>query len=226
MQLPRLAVVEDDHEFRDGVLVPVLAHSGFQADGMGSALELYRAMTSHHYGLVLLDAGLPDEDGFSIAAHLRGLSQTVGIVMLTGQVSASDRLRGLQAGVDAYLAKPTSMEVVVTTLLNLARRVAPSAGPVRGKWRLGEGGWRITAPNGVEISLTLAERQVMKLLAGKRGVPARREALIANLADNVHDFDPHRLEMLIYRLRKKCQQAAQEELPLRAIRGIGYVLTW
>lgn len=225
-ELPRLAVVEDDREFREDVLVPALTRAGFEVDGMASALELYRAMTVRRYDLVLLDAGLPDEDGFSIAAHLRGLSPALGIVMLTGYASGDDRMRGLRAGVDAYLSKPASMEMVATTLRNLARRVVPNANLARAKWRMDEGCWRILSPDGVEIAMSLAERQVMKVLAASCDVPVKREALIASLAENVHDFDPHRLEMLVHRLRKKCLKLAREELPLRAVRGVGYVLAW
>lgn len=227
-RLPTLAVVEDDRTFREDVLVPVLSHSGFSVVGMEGALDLYRSMTLRSYDLVLLDIGLPDEDGFSIAAHLRGLSPRVGIVMLTGYDSGQDRIRGLRAGADAYLPKPVDMEEVVTTLHNLARWVVPdtSAAHTRTKWRLDERGWCILAPGGVEIEMSLAERQVMAMLAAAAGVPVQREALIARLVKNAHDFDPHRLEMLVHRLRKKCQQLAEEELPLRAVRGVGYVLNW
>lgn len=225
---PTLAVVEDDRTFREDVLLPVLAHSGFSVVGMGGALDLYRSMTLRSYDLVLLDVGLPDEDGFSIAAHLRRLSPRVGIVMLTGYDSAPDRMRGLRAGADAYLPKPVDMEEVVATLCNLARWVVPEAGaePTRTNWRLDERAWCIVSPGGVEIEMNLAERQVVSMLAAAAGAPVQREALIAGLVKNAYDFDPHRLEMLVHRLRKKCQQLAQEELPLRAVRGIGYVLNW
>ncbi|UHQ24896.1 response regulator transcription factor [Lysobacter sp. 5GHs7-4] len=227
---PTLAVVEDDRTFREDVLLPVLNHSGFSAVGMNGALELYRSMTQRSYDLVLLDIDLPDEDGFSIAEHLRSLSPRIGIVMLTGYDSSQDRMRGLRAGADAYLPKPVDMEEVVTTLRNLARWVIPgeSADPARtqAKWRLDDRGWCILTPRGVQIEMNLAERQVMAMLAASAGMPVQREALIARLVKNAHDFDPHRLEMLIYRLRKKCEQLAEEELPLRAVRSVGYVLNW
>jgi two-component system response regulator PhoP len=227
-RLPTLAVVEDDRTFREDVLLPVLTHSGFSVVGMARALDLYRSMTLRSYDLVLLDIGLPDEDGFSIAAHLRRLSPRVGIVMLTGYDSGPDRMRGLRAGADAYLSKPVDMEEVVTTLHNLARWVVPDTNPAqtRSQWRLDERGWCILAPSGVEIEMNLAERQVMAMLAAAAGVPVQRETLIARLVKNAYDFDPHRLEMLVHRLRKKCQRLAEEELPLRAVRGIGYVLNW
>lgn len=227
---PTLAVVEDDRTFREDVLLPVLNHSGFSAVGMNGALELYRSMTQRSYDLVLLDIDLPDEDGFSIAEHLRSLSPRIGIVMLTGYDSSQDRMRGLRAGADAYLPKPVDMEEVVTTLRNLARWVIPdeNAMPVRAqaKWRLDDRGWCILTPRGVQIEMNLAERQVMAMLAASAGMPVQREALIARLVKNAHDFDPHRLEMLIHRLRKKCEQLAEEELPLRAVRSVGYVLNW
>ncbi|WP_082647645.1 response regulator transcription factor [Lysobacter antibioticus] len=227
-RLPTLAVVEDDRTFREDVLLPVLAHSGFSVFGMAGALDLYRSMTLRSYDLVLLDVGLPDEDGVSIAAHLRKLSPRVGIVMLTGYDSGPDRMRGLRAGADAYLPKPVDMEEVVTTLHNLARWVVPEANPAhaRTKWRLDDRGWCILTPGGVEIEMNLAERQVMAMLAAAAGIPVQRETLIASLVKNAYEFDPHRLEMLVHRLRKKCQQLAEEELPLRAVRGIGYVLNW
>lgn len=225
-----LAVVEDDAEYRESFLIPRLAAAGFAVHGMASALDLYRAMTARRYDLVLLDVALPDENGFSIAAHLRSLSSSIGIVMLTGFGSEQDRMRGLRAGVDAYLRKPTELETLTATLWNLKRRVgaAPAAPPAvqARRWSLDEGTWRIATPNGAEVEISQAERQVLSMLAAQPGVPIKREALIEQLVENVHDFDPHRLEMLIYRLRRKCLKHAGEELPLRAVRGIGYVLVW
>lgn len=225
-----VAVVEDDDEYRESLLVPALVRAGYSVDGMASALELYRSMTTRRYDLVLLDVGLPDDDGFSIARHLRGMSQTVGIVMLTGYVSPGDRMRGLDAGVDVYLTKPTDTEVLVATLRNLARRVGsepvvadPGTG---GQWRLTANGWCIASPGGTEVTLSLQERQVVTMLAATPGSAVRRERLIARLVENVHDFDPHRLEMLIHRLRRKCLKQSGEALPLHAVRSVGYVLTW
>jgi two-component system, OmpR family, response regulator PhoP len=227
-RLPTLAVVEDDRTFRDDVLLPVLTRAGFAAFGMARALDLYRSMTVRSYDLVLLDIGLPDEDGLSIAAHLRNLSARTGIVMLTGYDSGPDRMRGLRVGADAYLPKPVEMEEVVATLQNLAMRIVPDATITQAltKWRLDGRGWCIVAPRGTGIELNLAERQVMTMLIAAAGAPVSREALIAALVNNVHDFDPHRLEMLVHRLRRKCMRLAGEELPLRTVRGVGYVLNW
>jgi DNA-binding response OmpR family regulator len=225
----RLAVVEDNDELRECVLLPELLNAGFEVTGMATALELYRSMLDTHYDMVLLDIGLPDDDGLAIAKRLRSLLPTLGIVMLSGYSTPTDRVAGLSIGADAYLTKPADMSEVVATLRSLARRVAKEiAVPDResGRWRLDESGWRLESPSGNKIALNLAERQVVELLAAADGMPVRREMLIAKLVDNIHDFDPHRLEMLIYRLRRKCAQKDGPELPLTTVRGIGYALTW
>ena len=125
---PCLAVVEDDAELREKILLPVLGAAGFEVTGLASALQLYRSWATSPFDLVLLDIGLPDDDGVEIAAHLRQLSPSPGIVIYTGRGHSLDRLRGLRAGADAYLVKPLDMAEVVQTLHNVnARRVAQAS---------------------------------------------------------------------------------------------------
>jgi len=225
---PRVAVVEDDPELRDEILLPVLSKAGFDAFGMASALDLYRAMVGAQFDLVLLDVGLPDDDGFSIARHLRSRSPLLGIVMLTGHASGPDRVRGLEAGVDAYVPKPADMTELVAILRNIFRRIEsqPGAASSRSGWRLEDRGWTILSPEGARVELSLAQRQIVAMLASAPGTPVGREALIGRLIENIHDFDPHRLEMLVYRLRRKCLELTGSELPLRTVRGVGYALDW
>jgi DNA-binding response OmpR family regulator len=226
---PRLAIVEDDEELREKIMLPALRLAGFDAVGLASALQLYRMWTGSPFDLVLLDVGLPDDDGVEIARHLRGLSPSIGIVMYTGHGRSVDRLRGLNAGVDAYLVKPLEMNEVIATLHNLHRRLA-SSGPPQGAggngWSLDHQGWRLLTPDGGTVALNQPERQVLAVLAAAPGEPVRRDALIAALTSDTDEFDPHRLEMLVYRLRRKCRETCRATLPLRAIRGVGYMLDW
>lgn len=225
----RLAVVEDDAEFREAILLPILSRAGFAVTALGSALELYRDLLSTRYDLVLLDVGLPDEDGLSIARRLREQSPSLGIVMLTGVVGDHWRQRALEVGVDAWLTKPADMDEVVATLRNLAGRVGRERSAANSSdtgWKLDGNGWRLVCPGGAGLDLGLAEREVMLLLADSAGEPVSREALIARLSGRAEDFDPHRLEMLVYRLRRKCRKDFDQELPLKAVRGVGYMLAW
>ncbi|WP_024888724.1 response regulator transcription factor [Luteimonas huabeiensis] len=226
---PRVAVVDDDEELREQILLPALRDAGFEVRGLASALELYRVWLGAPFDLVLLDVGLPDDDGVDIARHLRGLSASLGIVLYTGRGHAVDRLRGLRAGADAYLVKPLDMDELVETVRNVLRRTrvdGAHAARAGSGWALERQGWRLRTPGGAEVTLNQAERQVLGMLAAAARAPVARETLIAGLVGDVDTFDPHRLEMLVYRLRRKCQQASGESLPLRAIRGVGYMLEW
>ena len=131
---PRLAVVEDDAELREKILLPMLGAAGFEVTGLASALQLYRSWATASFDLVLLDVGLPDDDGVEIAAHLRQLSPSPGIVIYTGHGHSLDRLRGLRAGADAYLVNLLDMAEVVQTLHNVnARRVAQASPQPEGR---------------------------------------------------------------------------------------------
>lgn len=229
--LARVVVVEDDADLREKILVPGLTDFGFETSGVESAEALYRHILGNAFDLVVLDVGLPNEDGFSAAGHLRSaLGMSVGIVMLTGRAEGADRVRGLDGGADAYLAKPLEMEVLAATLHSLLRRMKAVGGtgemtavPAVPEWRLESDGWCIRSPKGASVALTLAERRILGCLSGSAGEPVGREALISELTEDAASFDPHRLEMIVHRLRRKVEDRSGEILPLRAVRGTGYV---
>ncbi len=219
----RVAVVEDDVDLREGILVPGLCEQGFNAAGMASAAELYRRLMVEDFDIVVLDIGLPDESGFEVARHLRSTS-TVGIVMLTARGELPDHLRGLADGADAYLAKPVTIELLVATLRSLSRRLAlMPAEPAEHAWRIHADGWRLLVPNGRVVELSEAERNLLRVLIKAAGRPVARETLIAELAEDVHEFDPHRLEMMVHRLRRRVAAVTDATLPVRAVRGKGYL---
>ncbi|MCX7556365.1 response regulator transcription factor [Xanthomonadaceae bacterium JHOS43] len=228
-----VVLVEDDDELRDAILTPGLADFGFDVCGVASAEGLYRHILGSPCDLVVLDVGLPNEDGFSAAAHLRRtLGMKVGIVMLTGRIGDDDRVRALKDGADVYLAKPVEVEVLAATLHSLLRRmragissetvaVGASAAP---EWRLESDGWCLRSPKGGSVALTLAERRVMSPLMEHGGKPVEREVLLQVLAEGLDNFDPHRLDMIVHRLRRKVEKRIGEALPLHSVRGSGYVL--
>jgi DNA-binding response OmpR family regulator len=222
-----VAILEDDIALREDILVPQLGTFGFSVEGFGTSSELYRRMLSVPFDLLVLDIGLPDEDGFDVARHLRATSP-IGIVTLSGRAANADRVRGLTEAVDAWLVKPVEIDVLAATLHSLARRMQLAAAveetsKIAG-WRLPQGSWRLHAPDGRSVLLNLLERSLMTRLLARPGQLVSHAELIVEVAASGENFDQHRLEMLIHRLRRKVEQQLGESLPLRSVRGRGYVM--
>lgn len=226
--LARVAVLEDDAALRDDILLPGLAACGFEVEGFERSGELYRSMLVAPFDVVLLDIGLPGEDGLSVARHLRASSR-VGIAVLSGRGDAQERIRGLCEAVDIWLSKPVDIAIVAASLGSLVRRMrmaAPPSTAAAGRgWRFDAGGWRLHAPSGRAVELSRSERCVLQKLFAANGEPVSRDALIVELGESLDTFDAHRLEMLVHRMRRKVAEALGEPLPLRSVRGRGYVLT-
>lgn len=222
-----VALLEDDEALRERVLAPELKTYGFDVRTAGRPAELDAILASAAVDVVVLDVGLPDEDGFSIVRRLRG-TPSLGLVLLTARDENTDRVRGLEDGADAYLAKPVAIPVLAATIRSVARRLASgpstSTASVGADWTFHDGGWVLRSPDGTSVALTAHERCVLQLLHERRGFAVERDALIAALSDGSGDFDPHRLEMTIHRLRTKVSRANAGTLPVRAVRARGYVM--
>ncbi|MEG2802774.1 response regulator transcription factor [Stenotrophomonas sp.] len=227
----RVWVVEDDPELL-ALGVEDLRWRGAEVLGLASAEALYRALAVGQCDIVVLDVGLPGEDGYAVAQHLRR-SADIGIVMLTGRGSTHEMAHGLSLGADVYLVKPLDGDLLAAALASLRRRLRPAAPtvpvahlaapPASGQWQLQADGWNLGAPNGAVLALTSAERGFVRALLATPGQPVEREALIAAVTDQPWDFDPHRLEVLVHRLRARVRNGMGMTLPVRALRGAGYL---
>lgn len=218
-------VLEDDAMLRERVLLPRLGDYGFEPVGMETAAALFAAIAIRLPDIVVLDVGLPDIDGYEVTRQLRARHPGLGIVLLTARGDTPDRVRGLSQGADAYLSKPVEIDLLAATLHSLARRLGGTRPPSPAGWQLDAQGWNLLAPSGANVALTKAERRLMARLVAAAGEAVGRQELMASLSPNVHDFDPHRLETLVYRLRRKVEQGCGMPLPLAAVHGEGYVLT-
>lgn len=222
-----VGVLEADAELREGTIIPGLRYFGFKVTGAGTAGELYRHMINTRLDMVVLDIGLPDECGLNVVKHLREIS-AVGIVMLTGNNGPDAHVMALTRGADAFLNKPVNIEVLAATLHSVARRLARAGGSVTspavpGRWRLDTDDWCLVTPTAQAVPLTAPERCILRVLMAVRGEPVSREKLISALTSDICEFDPHRLEMIVHRLRRKAQDAAGQPLPLLTSRGQGYL---
>lgn len=223
-----VAVLEDDAEFRDAILVPELSALGLSVEGFAMSAELERRMLVTSFDVLVLDVGLSGEHGLDVARRLRARFASMGIVTLTGRGLQNEQVTGLRESVDAWLTKPIDMDVLAATLISVVRRLragtaAAKPAPDASEWRIAANGWELIAPEGQALELNLAERLFLSRLFTTPSETVARDELITCIASAPDEFDPHRLEMLVHRLRRRVLEKLGGSLPVRAIRGSGYV---
>lgn len=217
-----IAIIEDNLDLLDD-LVFNLAHRGFAPDGFDSGEAFDAALSAGCPWLVLiLDLGLPGEDGLSIARRLRNSQPGLGIVMLTARGKLEDRIQGLADGADSYLCKPVDMDELAMTVRAVMRRVAPIQGAAGTDiWTLDIAGYCLVRPDGRRIPLGYADLLIIKTLAAASGMPVDRDQLVVAIGKDPDVYDMRAMEMTMSRLRKKLG----EDSPITAARGKGYVFS-
>lgn len=220
-----LVICEDDQELR-AILVAGLAHFGIDARGVGDGEALSAALQERRPSVVVIDIGLPGEDGLSIARRLSSAGgPAMGIIMLTARGALLDRIEGMEAGADAYFVKPVDLRELACAVLNLHRRVSPAMEPAAPGvgYCLDALHSTLGLPTGERIPLTATELRVLQLLALKPGGVVERTDLLRNLNQPVDSPAMQRLETHISRLRGKIRQIqGAEPLPIQASHGVGY----
>lgn len=224
----RIIVVEDDTDLREELIFN-LAEDGFSVAGAGDGAGLYAELRERPADMIILDLGLPGEDGFSIARRIRADSslQSTGIIMLTGRGELNNRIQGLTIGADVYLVKPIDFLELRACIESLSRRLAiEKATPRIGCWNYCSSQWELVSPSGTRIKLTLTEKKIIEVLIRNPGAAVKRREIIATgLGESPADYDERRLETTISRLRRKIAQFHADSQPIQAAHGIGYAFT-
>jgi len=217
----RIVLLDSDAKVRDTILLPGLAEHGFSVTGVATALALYEHLRTDTPDIVVLDPIVPDADGFSMGQAVRGLFPHIGIIILGDQMDTV----GLSQWADACLVKPVHLGLLAANVRSLARRLRRQARTTPSlRWRFDADDWKLISPNGRSAALSRNEQRVMGVLASTPGQLVTREHLVAAVTDDARNYDPHRIESLIHRLRRKVASQCGEPLPLSAIPGRGYVL--
>ena len=224
-----VVVVEDDPDLC-GSILRYLSLVGMTVKRAGSGAELDAVLAGFTPDLLVLDVNLPGEDGFSIAARLRATSK-FGIVMLTARGQLDDRVLGLTAGADAYLVKPVQFRELEAVIHSLARRLHEAQPEEKTDpredghraWSFDAANWALLTPNGCQVSLTNAEYRVLQTLTAEPGASVAREDIATALGKTVGGYDDRSIDAVMARLRRKVQVATGENLPIRAVRSVGYV---
>ena len=220
----RVLVVEDDAEVRD-FLLRVIREAAWAPDGVSDGQAALDALARGPYDLVVLDVGLPDMDGCRVCQALRATGDRTPVLVLTARNAVNDRVRGLDAGADDYLAKPFAVSELMARLRALARRPVAALEPVL---RLADLEFYSASRQAkrADTPLVLTPREVALLeylLRNPRRVVSRSQILDHVWDDN---FDPvaNAVDVLVGRLRRKIDRDGLLPL-LHTVRGIGYILT-
>jgi two-component system OmpR family response regulator len=215
----RILVVEDDPAL-NGQLVEALTEAGYAVDKAFDGEEGHFLGDTEPYDAVVLDIGLPQMDGISVLEAWRRDGRAMPVLILTARDRWSDKVQGIDAGADDYVAKPFHMEEVLARLRALLRRAAGhasneiEAGPIRLDTKAG----KVTV-NGRAIRLTSHEFRLLAYMMHHKGQVISRTELTEHLYEQDFDRDSNTIEVFVGRLRKKLPEDT-----IQTIRGLGYKL--
>lgn len=219
-----IAVVEDDEDIRINVC-RFLSKSGLRTWGTDSAEDFYVQLLRDKADLVVVDLGLPGEDGLSLVKRLT--ERDVPVVVLTARGDLDSRIAGLNAGALQYFVKPTDMNELVAGIRSQLRRTGGqhagnAPGPVL-NWRLDALTACLVAPNRQIIALTSRELELLSCLMSTPGAMVSKQTLIETMGYADVDDGFHRIESQLTRLRRKTLEVSAMSLPVRAVFGRGLV---
>jgi len=224
---PHIIVVEDEAVQRQ-MLADYLARQNFRVSGLADGAALRRLVEHELPALVMLDVGLPGEDGFALARWLRERSGRVGIIMVTAAGDTVDRVVGLESGADDYIAKPFEPRELLARVKSVLRRAAgtPAEGPrVRIGRRVLDLDRRvlIDPADGNEERLAASEFDLLKIFAENPNRPLMRDWLLEVTAHREADPFDRGIDLRITRLRRKVEIDPAHPEAIRTVRGVGYM---
>ena len=215
----RILVVEDNAAL-SAQLCTALGAAGFAVEAAPDGEEAQYLGETGSYDAVVLDLGLPKLDGISVLRSWRAAQRTMPVLILTARDGWMEKVAGLNAGADDYLAKPFQTEELIARLRALIRRASGNssseltAGPVRLDTRSG----RVTL-DGEPVKLTAQEYKLLSYLLHHKGKVVSRTELIEHIYDQDFDRDSNTIEVFVTRIRKKLGPDV-----ITTIRGLGYSL--
>lgn len=218
----QVMLVDDEEDFREPV-ARVLRKGGMDVIGVGSVEDMAGAMAGWRPDVIVLDINLPGESGLEAVARLRA-ETAAGLIMVTARGGLDDRVAGLTLGADSYLGKPINIRELEAIIRSLWSRLRQQPAPVSSQpaWVMDAERWTLTSPDGEEVSLSTAEHRVLTALTNQPGQPVPRDILFTALGKAAGGPEDRSLDVVVSRLRRKFT-VSTGALPVRSVRGIGYV---
>lgn len=215
----RILVVEDEPAL-SAQLVSALQEEGYAVDAVASGPDALHLGREESFDAAILDLGLPHLDGLSVLKGWRKAGKTMPVIILTARDSWSDKVTGIDAGADDYMAKPFHVQELLARLRAVIRRATGQIDPVLtcGDVTLDTLAGKVTVA-GQPVALTSHEFKLLSWLMHHPGEVANRTTLAEHIYSYNDDPDSNTIEVFIARLRKKLPEGMIE-----TVRGLGYRL--
>jgi DNA-binding response OmpR family regulator len=221
----RLLLVEDEHDIQT-FLKQALTEAGYQVDVAPDGKTAETLATAAAYDILIVDLGLPDQDGISLILSLRNIGVHAPVLILSARRSVDERVRGLEQGGDDYLTKPFALAELLASLRNLLRRNSPAGGEAT-RLRVLDLELdllrREATRSGQPLQLTPQEFVLLEYLCRNAGRVVTRSMILDKVWGMRIQPDTNVVDVHIYRLRGKVDGNGQQPL-IRTLRGVGYVI--
>lgn len=221
----RLLIVEDELEIQS-FLQQALTQAGYTVDTAPDGKTAANFAAINHYDILIIDLGLPDQDGITLIMRLRQMGVQAPVLILSARRSVDDRVRGLEQGGDDYLTKPFALAELLARLRNLLKRNAPQ-GSEATRLRVQDLELdllrREATRSGQPLQLTPQEFVLLEYLCRNAGRVVTRSMILDKVWGMRIQPDTNVVDVHIYRLRGKVDGSGLAPL-IRTLRGVGYVL--
>ncbi len=221
----RLLLVEDNSDF-SALLVKALRAAGYDADIVTTVGEARAALLTTYYIALLLDLGLPDGDALAMVREIRARNISLPILILTARAGIHDRVKGLRAGADDYLAKPCAIEELIARLQTLLRRVP--GGPEH-SLKLGnlelileKDGCHLLIDGKTQM-LALRDLAILEILLQRQGRVVSKALMADHLSHGQSSVSRNAIEVYVHRLRKVLEERGAK-VSIETIKGVGYLI--
>jgi DNA-binding response OmpR family regulator len=221
MSLPHVAVLDDEVDITL-LLANYLQLQGFRVSQVHDGRALLELMARDPAVLVLLDLGLPGEDGFAIARQLRERWRC-GLVIVTGRGDAIDKVVGLEIGADDYVTKPFDLRELLARIKAVLRRLVPAEPAPPPAPAAAPAERRLVDAAGSEVVLTSGEFELLQVLVRHAGRVLSRDFLLEQTRGREAAPFDRTIDVLVGRLRKKLGDSADEPQLIKSVRGAGYL---
>ncbi len=229
----RIYVVDDDVEICRA-LEKYLLQDGFEVRSASDGSDLQSALATFRPDLIVLDLGLPGDDGFTLAREIRATSD-VPIIMLTGRTEEVDRVVGLELGADDYVTKPFSLRELlarIKAVLRRTRRAEHSPAEAINARAVSFAGWefdlvdrRLVSPSGADVKLTKGEFNLLAAFVAAPNRALSRSDLLSLSRKYGGEVFERSIDIQIFRLRHKIEDTDKDTRLIKTQRGAGYIFT-